>query len=789
MWNAAFLSIISTGLAATVGQVLILRELLVLFLGNELSTGLVFFAWLLWTATGSAAGVSLTHRGCVGPGVLVASLMILSVALPLTIVWIRVSRLLWSIPAGELLAPGVMAAIAFSATLLFCLLSGAIFAFAWASFSPNHGTGPRGPTVVYLGEAAGSAVGGLLFYLVLLPRVTALQASLCISVFLFVVGLVVFRKSAGDIPRKSLLLISAAGVFLCLAGVYRDELERVSRNAQWGSDMVAVRDTPFHNLALLRRAEQFSLFANGQWIFSVPDPQTAEFSIHPTLLHHPAPKDVLLIGGEVSGPIREILKHPTIQAVDFVEPDPEVLRITEDTLPKEARQSLQDARVRILHGDAWSIVRSAKRKHDVILSNVGDPVNAGTNRFYTKEFFKRLRGLLQRGGLVSFSVTSSPDMVGPRQAMFLRSIRDALQDVFPFVLIYPGENARFMASDDPGILQNNPDRLIERLMERRLELQFVQDYSIRDLMSPMRVTALQSVLEGMKGPRLPVNEDFRPSCYYYGLAVWTAQVHPSLGAAFSAAAVMSRGWTWLLMAGGTLALFLGSAVRRPRPQWVVALCVFLVGGGQMALQVLLLVAFQILEGFLYKELALIITMFMVGIALGTAAARSSRWAAGDPGCIKATGAEGTSVEGSNDVCIRRIEREQGKRIRRFLTVQVLFGLNFILVMGVLHVIHLDMERQVFASVPVNGVFAALAFVAGFLGGMHFSMAVTVLGAIHPSKRTDGSGPALYALDLVGAACGALGVSLFLLPVHGIHETIGILALATLAGAIPLSRCR
>lgn len=789
MWYSAFLSIVSAGLAATVGQVLILRELLVLFLGNELSTGLVFSSWLLWTASGSAAGASLSRRGLVGPGMLAASLMILSLALPVTIVWIRASRLFWSIPAGELLSPGVMATIAFSATSLFCFISGALFAFAWATMSANQCPPTIGPTLIYLGEAAGSAVGGLFFYFVLLPWVTALQASLCTAAFLFVVGLLVLRKSAGDIAGKNLIPPLAAGVLLCAAIFMHRELERTSRQTQWGSDVVAVRDTPFHNLALLRRAELFSLFGNGQWLFSVPDPQTAEFSIHPALLHHPAPRHVLLIGGEVAGLVRETLKHPTIQAVEVVEPDPEVLRIVEDSMAKEGTKPLEDSRVRILHEDAGPMVRRTANKHDVILSNVGDPLNAGNNRFYTKEFFERLRGLLQPGGIVSFAVTSSPDMVGSKQAMFLRSIRDALLRVFPFVLIYPGESARFMASNDPDVLQVNPGRLIERLRERELDLQFVQDFSLQDRMSPMRVEALQSVLDGMEGPMLPVNEDFRPSCYYYGLAVWSAQVHPLLGGIFAALAGMSKGLTWLLVAGGCLGLFVVSAAKHPNPQWVVALCVFLVGGGQMALQVLLLVAFQVLEGFVYRELALIITLFMVGIAVGAAIAGSRGWAAGISGCAGAGSAEAISTEALYYGGINPKAGEQPGQIRRFLTVQLLFGLNLLLVMGMLHLLHQGLEKEVLASLAVSGVFAGLAFIAGLLGGMHFSMAVAVLGAADHSQKTGGSGPALYAIDLVGAACGALGVSLFLLPVHGIYETLGILALATLGGAIPLSRCR
>jgi hypothetical protein len=45
---SAVLTITTAGFVATVAQIIVLRELLVLFYGNELSAGLIFAGWLLW---------------------------------------------------------------------------------------------------------------------------------------------------------------------------------------------------------------------------------------------------------------------------------------------------------------------------------------------------------------------------------------------------------------------------------------------------------------------------------------------------------------------------------------------------------------------------------------------------------------------------------------------------------------------------------------------------------------------------------------------------------------------
>jgi spermidine synthase len=43
-----------TGFSAVVGQIVLMRELIVVFNGNEISLGIMLATWLLWTAAGSS---------------------------------------------------------------------------------------------------------------------------------------------------------------------------------------------------------------------------------------------------------------------------------------------------------------------------------------------------------------------------------------------------------------------------------------------------------------------------------------------------------------------------------------------------------------------------------------------------------------------------------------------------------------------------------------------------------------------------------------------------------------
>ena len=52
MRKAIFLSIILAGATAMAAQIVLMREFLIVFYGNELSLGLILASWLIWGAAG-----------------------------------------------------------------------------------------------------------------------------------------------------------------------------------------------------------------------------------------------------------------------------------------------------------------------------------------------------------------------------------------------------------------------------------------------------------------------------------------------------------------------------------------------------------------------------------------------------------------------------------------------------------------------------------------------------------------------------------------------------------------
>lgn len=727
------------------GQILLLRELLVLFCGNELSSGLVFAGWLLWTAAGSRLATANRKRMQNDLRFLAGGLVILAFLLPSTLLFIRASRILWGIPPGELIRFPLMLAIVSTSTGPFCLISGAVFALVWSFQTEAADRGGLRPIAVYAGEAIGAAAGGLAFYFFLLPRAAALTSASIVSASLLAGGLAIqsTRRGTGGLQRIIAIALGTL-VLLAPAFAFSGRVETMSRRWQWGTNLTAVRDTPFHNLTLSNKDGQFSLFANGLWLFSYPDLQTAEYAAHLALLEHAAPHSVLLISGGAAGVVSEILKHPQVEKVDYVEADPEIIRLAQEYLPDAATSSFRDNRVRVHLTDAASFVRCATRRYDVILLNVGDPMTAEVSRFYTIEFFNHIRAILNENGVFSFSVSSSPDAPGPSQVSLLKALRATLRSVFPSVLIIPGESARFLAGNRTDPLTVEADILTRRIDQRNLDLHYVRDYYLFDYMNPMRIEYLAKLLS--QDPISRLNRDFDPVCSFHNLIIWGTQIHPLLGGILQRMASISPTFLWAGLGTVFCLTAIAFKLMKAGKKAAVGLNVMAVGGIMMSVELILLLGFQVLRGYVYKELALIVALFMTGTAMGA----------------------GASI----------LRPAVSRPLASLSLVQCSLSLFLVCIRELLVFFQthpLDCHEEGFGPALL---FPILALIAGFLGGLHFSFAVATLSG--DARTRPGIGAVLYAWDLAGAAVATVAASLFLIPVFGVETTLWVLSVLCLA---------
>ncbi len=720
-YKAPVWAISLTGFAASVGQILMIRELLVLFYGNELSAGLVLAAWMLLFAGGSGLGAISARRVQAPEAGLGLGIVALALVLPLSVIGVRAWPLVWDLPAGEILAPLHILGMAFFSVAPFCLIAGFLFPLSWAGFL---GVAPaRQSPLIYLGEALGAGLGGLCFYFLLLPHCSVLGAAIGVSLILWAGAFPWFRP----IQAKT-GLIWAMGMAVLIAGfAYGPYLDRMSRSWAWKAPVKASADTPYHNLVLTEEAGQFSLFANGLWQFSVPDPQTAQQTVHPALAQHPDPRQVLLIGGGASEIPGEILKHPVCR-LDVPEPDTALIKMARTHLPPCIGQTLNSRDLHRIPQDPAAFVRAGNREYDLILMTIGDPATAGTNRFYTLEFFRQIKAALQPDGIFCFSLSASPHVIGPSELRFLRSAYWTLSQVFEQILVCADGSARFFAANQDGSLLQDPFTLFQVLEKRGIQADYTGADYFFELLDPLGRDYLKTLLTEKGEAR--INHDFFPVCYFYHLITWTQQMDTGLGRFFAGLSRISKpafGYGLVLACAGLAGI---AWLTRQGTQ----VAVLTLGIGLMIEHMVLMLGFQVLAGALYQEIALIIAAFMTGLAGG---------AAGVAGLSK-----------------RLLPQKQAQAWLAW--VQASMALHLAVTGGLLVLLQTESVSQGLAA-----LFSLWALTAGALGGVHFSLAVQAA----PDPASSQAGGSLYAWDLVGGTVGALLSALFLLPVFGIFYTL------------------
>jgi spermidine synthase len=513
-----------------------------------------------------------------------------------------------------------------------------------------------------------------------------------------------------------------------------------------------------------------TVYENGVVLFTVPDPASAEEAVHYALLEHPSPRSLLLIGGGRNGSIREALRHTSLERVDYVELDPAILELAREYFPEEERTLRADARVHVHIADGRLFVKNTAATFDVVIVNLPDPRNAQLNRFYTAEFFQKVARRLTADGVLALQLRGSENYIGPELGEFLGSIHETLQSVFPAVQAIPGETVHFFAARRAGVLASGAEELLTRLRARNLHTSYVSEYFIPYRMAPDRMVDLEKQFQ-----RSPVNHDFAPIAYYLDVALWTSQFHPgSHGPLGWLAGIPYRSLAWGLgIALAAVVVAVRLAVR-PRQRQIVAAgcCTAAAGFNMIGTEMILLLGFQAVYGYVYQQLAVLIAAFMAGMALGSWLAQRRPTPArllslADSG--DSPGGAGFSLRGASAPPTRnRIIRTS---IVSLGVAQLPIAAAPLALAGLI------------AAMPASAaVFSLAALACGMLGGFEFPLACGVFFGGAKAAGTKRLG-ALYALDLAGSSVGAIAVSAWLIPVFGFLKTGWLAAMLGLAPAL------
>jgi spermidine synthase len=261
-------------------------------------------------------------------------------------------------------------------------------------------------------DYVGALVASLLFPILLVPRLGLVRTALVFGMVNAAVGLWGTWLLGPLLPRGVTgLRARAVGVMVLLAVaiIKSESLSAFAEEGLYPDEIVYTQTTPYQKIVITKGRAGFQLYLNGHLQFASAD----EYRYHEALVHPAAslagsPRRVLILGGGDGLALREVLKHPSVEAVTLVDLDPAMTLLSERFRPLSDlnRNAFQDPRVAVVNEDAFIWVDRPGPAYEMAVIDFPDPSNFALGKLYTSRFFKMLQRRLAPGGVVAIQCTS-----------------------------------------------------------------------------------------------------------------------------------------------------------------------------------------------------------------------------------------------------------------------------------------------------------------------------------------------------------------------------------------------
>ena len=680
------------GFNAVVIQLVILRELFSIFAGNELLTGLVLACWFVFTGLGALLVKFVGSK-------INSFYSYLLLTLPL--VFTALLLLAFSFYKNQLFQPGVMPGpleifyVVTGILLPVCLLSGAAFTVFVSGQSGDKNEIAK----YYAVESLGSIISGALFSFVLIRFFDGYQILSIIAILndFYFIALLTISKRSKSLWFQLFLLLVMVGV-LTSTNTKNAALAKLFS----GQKIIEVSENEYGKLIVTENSGQFTMYDNGALINTGNNDMVDEESVHYAMIQKPQAHYVLQVSGNIEQTEKEIRKYKVTQ-IDFVDINKDVSK-----LEKKYFSSGSPASVNYHFADSRIFIRKTKVTYDVVLLNTPEPLYAQTNRFYTLEFFQAMKKCMNDEAVLGFGLPGVENYMNVSSAALNSSINNTLKSVFKNVILVPGNKLFFIASDGPLTMN-----IASSLTRNKIENLYVNEYFLDDTLLAQKSKNIQSKLDS----NAPLNHDFRPITYYYGLKFWLSQYHVNLYYPLIVFCVV-----FLL-----LLIFL-------KP---VNISLLTGGFTASSVEMIVIVAFQAVYGYVYSQVGIIFTLFMAGLFAG------SFFFSG------------------------KLKPD----FRSFITIQITL-LIFLFLMWLL-----------FANVVrfpdlMYYVFYLIIFLQAAITGTQFGISTKL--KTQPDAINAGNS---YGIELFGSAAGALLITTLAIPLLGITNTIIALLLINVLGLL------
>ena len=610
-----YLSILSMGFTPVFFHVLLIRELISNFFANELIISVFLAFWLIVEALGSAVLSRRLIKKANPVSFYSFSLTLIAILGPLCLFMSRIIRSILPMQFGEV--PNLLFICLGAILVLFPLavIDGCLFTAGYHMGRSFKDLGSKTVGHVYAVESLGSVLGGIFVTLLILLKLSPFSMVLVLSCVNVIIALsldLALREGSRRAKTSSLLPSLGGLAIVLLFSLNVSWLEEKSASLRWKEhNVLAFRNSPYHQIVLTEKEQQLSLFVDGKSVISLPEPDivSIEEFAHIPLLYQAETKRILLMGRGFGGLISEFLKYPDV-VIDYLQIDREIVETILDTGSPLLERELSDRRVNVVYEDAVSHIKRTEDVYDAIFLAEGCPSTFLSGRYLTREFLAELKKVLSQDGLLAIQTIGGESYLIDELKLMLSTIHTTLKKSFRFVDFVPGDTLILLASDGIDLAGFPRSRIVSIFQERGLKTAYLSPYSLRVKYHPTKVGLFQKIFEGGDAE---VNSVNRPVVVHQAITYESAIFDPGWGALLSFLGKIPTAlfFVAVLFPLALILLFSGTSKRVER--FIIPLTIGLTGIAGMVGSMAITIFFQALFGSLYLKMGLIFSSFMLGI--------------------------------------------------------------------------------------------------------------------------------------------------------------------------------
>ncbi len=579
------------GIFSIIGQTVLLRELLIGVRGNEIVFAIYLSFWLLLVAIGSFLARYFFHFKNI-KSIVNFSFILLSIITPLQFLSIRILIQKLFVISGELIVIPGLFFLALVVLAPGCLLIGFLFPILCKLVETEKQPIHKG----YILECIGIIIGGILFAVLihLFPNFTVLIVLSSLNLLLIFV-----------LSQNKLLFIPLI-LFIIFIPFSNEFFKSYYGKKYAPQELITTKDSKYGRLDVTEYNEQKNYYWNGEIFANTSHELYSQQMVNFVMLQHPCPKQVLLIGGLLNGFIEEIEKYKTVENIDYLELEKNILKEA-DANPK----------VNFIRADAVHYLKKIENKYDLIFVDLPDPSSLNLNRFYTLDFFKLLKArTLSDSSVVAITLSSGVNFMTPEITQLNATIYSTFSAVFEKVVLIPSIKNIFIGSSS-NYISNDIQELTGRL---KFPEPWFNKVIIFEKCNKLRVNQILNLIR-MQKPQ--INQITNPRAYLSTIMMWTRIL--GIRTERTIAFIQSKKVLAFLVAFLFIMICSIFASKLSGSRLLQTdFNIFAISLVNFVMQLVLLNLFQMHFGYVYLVIFLFTTVFMSGLTLGFMVGRKTK---------------------------------------------------------------------------------------------------------------------------------------------------------------------